>query len=76
MKRQMGATEFKAKCLGVLEDVYTRRDEVIITKRGKPYARIVPIEQGNDDVFGRMAGTLEILGDIVGPTGVKWEAQK
>jgi antitoxin (DNA-binding transcriptional repressor) of toxin-antitoxin stability system len=60
---------------------------VIITKRGKPAARLLPIEipsQPADDFdmwvngqpfFGRGKGTGVTLGDIVGPTGERWDAQ-
>jgi prevent-host-death family protein len=66
MSRQMGATEFKAKCLGVLDEVEKDKAEIIITRRGKPIARLVPIPE--EPLFGRMKGTFEIVGDIVGPT--------
>jgi prevent-host-death family protein len=44
MKQQIAAGEFKAKCLHVLDEVQRSRKEVIITKRGKPVARLLPIE--------------------------------
>jgi prevent-host-death family protein len=66
MSRQMGATEFKAKCPGVLDEVEKNKAEIIITRRGKPIARLVPIPE--EPLFGRMKGTVQILGDIVGPT--------
>jgi len=74
MKQQIAAGMFKAKCLSLLDEVQQKRKEIIITKRGKPVARLVPVETKPPEVFGRMKGTIEILGDIVGPLDVKWEA--
>ncbi len=50
--------------------------EIVITKRGKPVARLAPPMEDIPDIFGRMKGTGEILGDIVGPTGEAWNADK
>lgn len=74
MKRQMAAGEFKAKCLHVLDEVQQTRREVVITKRGRPVARLLPADEPAPGVFGRMRGTIEILGDIVAPIGDPWDA--
>jgi len=63
----MPAGEFKARCLKVMDDVRTRREPVIITKKGVPVAKLVPVEQSRSDIFGCMAGTAEILGNIEAP---------
>jgi len=76
MKQEIAAGEFKAKCLHLLDEVERGRKELIITKRGRPVARLVPVEQEVPQIFGRMKGTGRILGDIVGPTGEKWEADE
>ena len=76
MQRQIGAGEFKAKCLSLIDEVHTSRTEIIITKRGRALARLVPVDEAAPKIFGRMAGTFEILGDIVGPTGERWEADE
>jgi antitoxin (DNA-binding transcriptional repressor) of toxin-antitoxin stability system len=47
---------------------------IVITKRGKPIAKLVPLSDGPIDIFGRMAGTIKICGDIIEPTGEVWEA--
>jgi prevent-host-death family protein len=67
MKR-MSAAEFKAHCLRVMDDVRTRREPVIITKRGVPVAKLVPADEPATDVFNALKGRLEIVGDIVSPT--------
>jgi len=67
MDKTIAAGEFKAKCLHLLDEVAQRRAPLIITKRGKPVAKLVPIEDKPVDIYGRMKGTGRILGDIVGP---------
>ena len=48
-------------------------EDVVITRRGKPVAKLVPISEEPIDIFGRMAGTITILGDIVGPIDdIEW----
>jgi prevent-host-death family protein len=75
-KIQIPAGEFKAKCLKLLDDVQQHRREIIVTKRGKPVARLVPLVTDMREAFGWMKGTGEILGDIVSPTGEIWNADK
>jgi prevent-host-death family protein len=77
MRRQIAAGEFKAKCLALLDDVQQKREEIVVTKRGKPVARLVPIEQAEKPpLFGRMKGTITILGNIIAPTGEIWDAER
>jgi prevent-host-death family protein len=71
---RISATEFKTNCLRLMDEVAQRRIPVVITKRGKPVAKLVPISEEPIDIFGRMAGTIRICGDIIGPTGEIWEA--
>jgi prevent-host-death family protein len=73
-KTAVGAGEFKVKCLHILDEVYTTRMEIVITKRGKPVARLVPVDDEAAPTFGRMKGTAEILGDLVAPVGETWDA--
>ena len=76
MKREIAAGKFKATCLAVLDEVQSGRHEVVITKRGKPVARLVPIADTAPDIFGRMKGSIDILGDIVSPIGELWDAER
>ena len=64
---QVTAAEFKAKCLRLMDEVAMRRTPLVITKRGKPIAKLVPVEDEPIDPFGCMAGTVKILGDIISP---------
>jgi prevent-host-death family protein len=69
------AGEFKTHCLELMDEVRDRHREIVITKRGKPVAKLVPfVEEKRPDIFGCMKGTVTILGDIVGPTGEVWDA--
>jgi prevent-host-death family protein len=65
--KQMGAGEFKARCLSVMDDVNATGEPVVITKRGKPVAKIVPVRSKKPDLFGFMAGQFEIVGNIESP---------
>jgi len=70
---EVGAADFKANCLRLMEEVARNRRPIIVTKRGKPIAKLIPIEEHAVDLFGRMAGTIKICGDIVGPIeDVEW----
>ncbi len=77
MSRIIKASEFKAKCLAVLDEVERTRQSVVITKRGKPVADLVPHKaQKKRELFGLLKGRLEIVGDIISPIEVEWEALK
>ena len=70
------ATEFKAKCLALLDRVAERRETFVITKRGKPVARLVPVERKpKGSILGWMRGQATITGDIVSPTMLGAEAE-
>lgn len=74
MKEKIAAGEFKAKCLGLLDEVQRQRIELIITKRGKPVAKLVPVDERPESFIGSMKGTMEIVGDIISPIDEKWDA--
>ena len=70
--RKIPAGKFKAQCLRVMEQVRTTREPVLITKRGKPLAKLVPADKTSDDFIGRLEGVVKIVGDIESPV-VPWE---
>lgn len=74
--KSMPAGEFKARCLRVMEDVKKYRVPVVITKKGRPVAKLVPPDEPADDIFGCMAGTAKIVGDVESPLfpPEAWEA--
>ena len=62
--KQIAAGEFKAKCLSLIDQVNETGQELIITKRGKPAAKLIPFHApGASSFFGRMKGKFEIVGD-------------
>lgn len=65
--KTMAAGEFKAKCLKVMDQVNTTREPVLITKKGRPVAKLVPVETPAKEIFGCLAGRFEIVGDIESP---------
>ena len=66
--KTMGAAEFKAKCLRVMDRVRDTRVTVVITKKGIPVARLVPIDRPHrSNVFGALKGKFRVRGEIVGP---------
>jgi prevent-host-death family protein len=67
--KTISASQFKARCLAIMDEVQAKHIAFIITKRGKPVAKLVPVEQEKDDIFGffKGKGTIEIKGDIVSP---------
>jgi prevent-host-death family protein len=71
--RTIPAGEFKTHCLRIMEEVSKRRQPVVITKKGVPVAKLVPVEQTERDIVGCLEGVMEIVGDIEAPL-VKPEA--
>jgi prevent-host-death family protein len=76
MTKTMKASECKAKFLGVLDDVASKHERVIVTKNGKPVAEIVPFIQKPKTLLGAMKGSIKIIGDLDEPLDVEWEALK
>ena len=72
--RTMKASEFKAKCLKLMDEVAESGEEIIITKNGKPVAKLAPYRERPKSLFGIDKGRLRILGDIISPIDVEWEA--
>ena len=75
MEARIGAGDFKAKCLQLLNDVAEHREPLVITKRGKPIARLVPIPP-DTQLFGALAGSVVDESDIITPVDTEWEAAK
>jgi prevent-host-death family protein len=65
--KTIAAAEFKARCLTLMEDVRSTKQPLLITKRGKPVAKLVPVNSGEDDFIGRLKGVFRVVGDIESP---------
>jgi prevent-host-death family protein len=78
--KEVGISEFKAKCLSMLEQVRKTRKPIRVTRFGKPVAEIVPptTRPLRKNWLGCMAGTAKIVGDIVGPISSEddWDAAR
>ncbi len=68
------ASEFKAKCLGLMDEVARTGDSLVITKNGKPVAMLAPYGRKRASLAGLHRETVKILGDIVSPLDEPWEA--
>lgn len=72
--KTIAAAEFKARCLILMEDVRKTREPVVITKRGKPVAKLVPVEKPKDDFIGRLKGVFDVVGELDTDPGDAWES--
>jgi prevent-host-death family protein len=74
---EIPAGECNAKCLKLMDEVRDQGKEIVITKRGKPVAKLVPVGKAKrPPLFGCMKGTIEYMGDVISPVDVEWEAMK
>jgi prevent-host-death family protein len=65
--KKMAAGSFKANCLAVMDEVQAKRETVIITKHGKPVAKLVPLNAETDEIYNFLAGKGAVVGDVVSP---------
>ena len=70
--KQIAAAKFKERCLSILDRVDP--EGIVITKRGKPVAKLIPIRTASAGLIGSLKGKLRIKGDILS-TGARWDAQ-
>ena len=74
---EIAAGQFKAQCLKLMDQVKQTREEIVITKHGKPVAKLVPIsERSSRSIIGFMKGSVQVTGDIVSPLDEDWEVLK
>jgi prevent-host-death family protein len=76
MTRQIKASEFKAKCLALIDEVAATGEAVVVTKNGKPMAELVPHRTAQKSPLGIWKGKVEIVGDVISPVDVEWDAMK
>ena len=68
------ASEFKARCLNLMDRVADTGESLVITKHGKPVATLIPYGEKRHTLAGLHAGAIRIRGDIVSPLEEPWEA--
>ncbi len=72
--KEISAAAFKAQCLTLMDDVRSTRRPLVITKRGKPVAKLVPIDEPKDDFIGRLKGEFQVVGDLESDPPDEWES--
>ena len=70
--KTINASKFKEQCLSLLENLDP--EGIVITKHGKPLARLIPANSDCADLIGSMKGKIKVHGDILS-TGLKWDAE-
>ncbi len=70
------AAEFKAKCLKLMDEVAETGETIVITKNGRPVAQLGPVVERPKTLWGLHKGQIEIVGDIIEPIDVEWEAER
>jgi prevent-host-death family protein len=74
--QKMTATQFKAQCLAVMDQVSQSGQPIVITKHGRPVVKLVPVNEGEDEIFGALAKIARISGDIENTvTAMGWEME-
>jgi prevent-host-death family protein len=73
---KVSASEFKAKCLRLMDEVKARGAEIVITKHGKPVAKLVPYREKTSVVFGFMKNSVTIVEDVISPIDETWKADE
>jgi prevent-host-death family protein len=75
MKRPttVAAGVFKAECLAILDRVAQERESIVITKRGRPVARVVPFTEPE---ASSLRGSVRFVGDVFAPSGESWDADR
>ena len=73
----MNAADFKSKCLKVMDNVAAYHQEVVITKHGRPVAKLVPFsEKPSGSVFGYLKNSVKTKGDLTQPLDETWDADQ
>lgn len=70
--KTMAAGSFKVHCLAVMDEVQARRQTVVITKRGRPVAKLVPADKDSGDIYHFLRGKGSVVGDVISPALEDW----
>jgi prevent-host-death family protein len=76
MSKAIKASEFKAKCLALIDEVARSGSTLTVTKNGKPLVDLVPHRSKTRSPFGIWKDSVKITGDVVAPIDIEWEAMK
>ena len=70
------ASEFKAKCLNLMDEIAESGEEIIITKNGRAVSKLVPYRTRPNTLFGIHKGKIKSIDDLISSTGVEWEVER
>lgn len=74
---EIAAGQFKSQCLKLMDEVQRSREEIVITKHGRPVAKLVPVEENPPkSILGYMGDSVEFVGDILSPIDEVWTADE
>jgi len=73
--KEVSASTFKNSCLQLIDRVGQTREEIVVTRYGRPVAKLVAFDEGKVPLFGHLAGSITIHGDVVAPLNVEWDAE-
>jgi prevent-host-death family protein len=76
MSETIKASEFKAKCLALIDEVARTGESLVVTKNGHPLVELIPYRPKPKNARGIWKGQVEIIGDIMSPIDVEWDAMK
>jgi len=65
--KKIAAGDFRTNCFAIMDEVQADHETVVITKRGKPVAKLVPVDEETDDIYNFLEGKGAISGDVVSP---------
>jgi len=65
--KKIAAGSFKTRCLAIMDEVQAKREAVLITKHGKPVAKLVPVDADFDEIYNFLAGKGSVTGDVISP---------
>ena len=70
----IGAGKFKAQCLALLDKVSKEHETIVVTKRGKPVAKVIPMIEAKRDLREQLKGSVLKEKDLISPISVEWKA--
>lgn len=65
--KKIAAGSFKTNCLAIMDEVQAKREAVLITKHGKPVAKLIPVNTEADEIYDFLAGKGTVAGDVISP---------
>ena len=74
--KTINASVFKAKCLGLMEEVNKSGEEIVILKNGKPISKLVPYKSKPRSLFGLHKGSVRSRDDLIEPIDMPWEVEQ